>query len=130
MTDPIADMLTRIRNALAARHQRVDIPASKIKAEIARVLRQEGYINTYKVVGEGTRKVLRIYLKYGPSGEDVITYLQRVSSPGRRTYVRAKEIPRVLGGLGVNVLSTSHGVMTGREARRKNLGGEVLCNIY
>lgn len=130
MTDPIADMLTRIRNALAARHQRVDIPASKIKTEIARVLKEEGYINTFKVIGEGPHKTLRIYLKYGPEGEDVITHLERVSKPGRRVYVGAEEIPYVLQGLGICILTTSQGIMTGHEARRRHIGGEVLCHIY
>lgn len=130
MTDPIADMLTRMRNALAAKHQRVDIPASRIKTEIARILKEEGYIHNYKVSGEGAHKTLRIYLKYGPQGENVITHLGRVSKPGRRIYVGAQEIPRVLGGLGISVLSTSEGIMTGREARRKNIGGEVLCTVY
>lgn len=130
MTDPIADMLTRIRNGLAAQHQRVDIPASRIKIDIARVLKEEGYITTYKVIGEGVRKMVRVYLKYGPQGEDVITRLMRVSRPGRRVYVGAKEIPPVLGGLGVNVLSTSQGIMVGREARRRNVGGEILCRVY
>ncbi len=130
MTDPIADMLTRIRNALAARHQRVDIPASKIKTEIARVLKEEGYINTFKVIGEGPHKTLRIYLKYGPEGEDVITHLERVSKPGRRVYVGAEEIPYVLQGLGICILTTSQGIMTGHEARRRHIGGEVLCYIY
>ena len=130
MTDSIADMLTRIRNALAAKHQRVDIPASRVKAEIARILKEEGYINNCKVVGEGTHKILRIYLKYGPQGEAIVAHVERVSTPGRRIYVGAQEIPRVLGGLGVSVLSTSQGIMVGREARRKNIGGEVLCSVY
>jgi len=130
MTDPIADMLTRIRNALAARHPRVDMPASKIKADIARVLKEEGYISNYKVTSEGGRRLLRIYLKYGPQGEDVIVHLERVSTPGRRVYVGAQEIPKVLGGLGITVVSTSQGVMSGREARQKNVGGEVLCDVY
>lgn len=130
MTDPIADMLTRMRNALAAKHQRVDVPASKIKTEIARILKDEGYITNFKVLGEGPRKILRIYLKYGPQGEKVISHLQRVSRPGRRVYVGARQIPRVLGGLGISVLSTPQGIMTGRDARRRNLGGEVLCYVY
>jgi len=130
MTDPIADMLTRMRNALAAKHQRVDMPASRVKAEIARILKQEGYIQNCKVIGEGAHKTLRIYLKYGPQGEDIVAHLERVSTPGRRVYVGAQEIPRVLGGLGVSVLSTSQGIMAGREARRKNIGGEVLCSVY
>ncbi|MCS6806239.1 MAG: 30S ribosomal protein S8 [Acidobacteriota bacterium] len=130
MTDPIADMLTRMRNGLKARHQRVDIPASRIKMEIARILREEGYIFNYKLLGEGAHKVLRVYLKYGPKGEAVISQLERVSKPGRRYYVSAQEIPRVRGGLGISILSTSQGVMTGREARRRNIGGEVLCSVY
>jgi small subunit ribosomal protein S8 len=130
MTDPIADMLTQMRNGLTAKHQRVDIPASKLKVEIARILKEEGYINNYKVIGEGVRKALRVYLKYGPQGEDVIARLERVSKPGRRMYVGAEEVPRILGGLGVSVLSTSQGIMTGREARRRNIGGEVLCSVY
>lgn len=129
MTDPIADMLTRMRNGLKARHQRVDVPASKMKMEIARILKEEGYILNYKLLGDGTRKVLRIYLKYGPQGEAVISQLERVSKPGRRYYVGSQEIPRVRGGLGISVLSTSQGVMTGREARRRNIGGEVLCSV-
>jgi len=130
MTDPIADMLTRMRNALGAKHQRVDMPASKVKADIARILREEGYITNFKVIGDGAHRTLRVYLKYGPQGEEVIERLQRVSKPGRRVYVGAQEIPRVLGGLGISVLSTSQGIMTGREARRRNIGGEVLCNVY
>jgi len=130
MTDPIADMLTRIRNAVRARHPRVDVPASKLKVEIARILKEEGYINNFKVMGEGAKKTLRLYLKYGPEGETPILNLERVSRPGRRIYVGAKEIPRVLGGLGVAILSTPKGIMTGRDARRRNVGGEVLCYIY
>ncbi|GBC83303.1 30S ribosomal protein S8 [bacterium HR10] len=130
MTDPIADMLTRIRNAVRARHPRVDVPASKMKVEIARILKEEGYISNYKVMGEGAKKTLRLYLKYGPEGESPILNLERVSKPGRRIYVGAREIPRVLGGLGIAILSTPKGVMTGREARRRNVGGEVLCCVY
>ncbi len=130
MTDPIADMLTRMRNGLNAKHQRVDMPASKIKAEIARILKEEGYITNFKVIGDGVRKTLRVYLKYGPRGEDVVTRLMRVSKPGLRVYVNAQEIPRIQGGLGICVLSTSQGLMTGRDARRKNIGGEVLCSLY
>ena len=130
MTDPIADMLTRIRNGIQAGHQRVDVPVSKIKVEIARILREEGYISNYKVLGEGTRAMLRVYLKYGPAGERVIQRLERGSKPGSRYYVGWNEIPRVLGGLGVSILSTSHGIMTGREARRRRLGGELLCQVY
>ncbi len=129
MTDPIADMLARMKNALRAGHQRVDVPASKIKAEIARILKEEGYIVNYKPVVEGNKKILRIYLKYGDAGEQVITNLERVSRPGRRVYVKASEIPRVRGGLGIAILSTSQGLMTGQSARRRNLGGEVLCYV-
>ncbi|MBI4468052.1 MAG: 30S ribosomal protein S8 [Acidobacteria bacterium] len=130
MTDPIADMLTRIRNGIQAGHQRVDVPVSKIKIEIARILRDEGYISNYKVLGEGVETMLRIYLKYGPGGERAIQHLERLSKPGSRYYVNWREIPRVLGGLGASVVSTSHGIMTGREARRRKLGGELLCQVY
>lgn len=130
MTDPIADMLTRVRNGIQAGHQRVDVPVSKIKIEIARILRNEGYISNYKVLGEGIEAMLRIYLKYGPGGEQVIQRLERVSRPGSRYYVSWREIPRVLGGLGASIITTSSGIMTGREARRRKLGGELLCNVY
>ncbi len=130
MTDPIADMLTRIRNAVRARHPRVDVPASRIKVEIARILKEEGYISNYKVMGEGVKKTLRLYLKYGPEGETPIQNLERISKPGRRIYVGVREIPRVLGGLGIAILSTPQGIMTGREARRRRVGGEVLCYVY
>ena len=118
LTDPVADMLARIRNAIRARHQKVDIPASKLKTEIARILKEEGH------------KVLRVYLKYGNNNEAVITNLARVSRPGCRVYVRRTEIPRVLGGMGINILTTPKGVMTGRQARREGLGGELLCEIW
>ena len=132
MTDPIADMITRIRNAVGARHQRVDIPASRFKAEIARILEQEGYINGFKLIepAEGTPAVIRIALKYGPKGEKVISGLQRVSRPGRRVYFGRGDVTKVMGGLGTSILTTSHGVMTGREAVRAGIGGEVLCNIW
>lgn len=130
MTDPIADMLTRIRNALAARHSKVDVPASRIKMEIARILKEEGYINNYKVSGDGARKAIRIYLRYGPKGEMVLSYLARVSKPGCRYYIGAGEIPNILGGLGINIISTSKGLMTGKHARHARLGGELICNIY
>src|SRR5262249_24350326 len=130
MTDPIADMLTRVRNALGSRHSKVDVPASRLKIEIARILKEEGYINNYKVSGEGARKSIRIYLRYGPKGEMVINHLERVSKPSCRRYVGSGEIPNILGGLGMNIISTSRGVMTGKQARRSHLGGEVLCNIY
>jgi small subunit ribosomal protein S8 len=132
MTDPIADMITRIRNAVSARHQRVDIPASRFKGEIARILEREGYINGYKVVdaADATPAVIRIALKYGPKGETVISGLERVSRPGRRVYLGSGDVTKVMGGLGTSILTTSHGVMTGREAVRAGIGGEVLCNVW
>jgi small subunit ribosomal protein S8 len=130
-TDPVADMLTRIRNATRARHARVEVPASKLKIEIARVLKEEGYISTYKVVDESkTRKALRVFLKYTPDKRSVITNLQRVSRPGSRRYLSVKEIRGVVGWLGINILSTPRGVMTGRSARKERVGGEVLCEVW
>lgn len=128
-TDPIADMLTRIRNATAARHPKVDVPASKLKAEIARILKEEGYILNYKVAEEGARKTIKIYLKYQPNTKPVISELERISRPGCRVFVNCDEIPRVMGGLGVNILTTPRGVMTGRDARKQRVGGEVLCQV-
>ena len=125
-------MLTRMRNAIAARHTKVDVPASRLKIEIARILKEEGYITNYSIkTAEGSNaRTLRIFLRYGPNGESVISSLQRVSLPSRRVYVPSKEIVKVLGGLGINILSTSRGVMTGKQARKTNVGGEVLCNVY
>jgi small subunit ribosomal protein S8 len=134
MTDPISDMLTRVRNAVASKHARVDVPASKLKAEIARILADEGYIHGFKVVAAPTppveRQVIRLFLKYGPHGEKVITGIQRVSRPGRRVYFGRDDVPHVLGGLGTSILTTSRGVMSGREAAKAGVGGEVLCNIW
>jgi small subunit ribosomal protein S8 len=139
MTDPIADMLTRLRNAVIAKHSRVDVPLSRLKVEIARILESEGYIQGFKVLDEKLeqnqkprlpRQVIRIILKYGPRGEKVITGLERISRPGRRVYFRSTEVPHVLGGLGTSILTTSRGVMTGRAAARAGVGGEVLCNIW
>ena len=132
MSDPISDMLTRVRNAIQARHTKVDIPASRLKIEIARILKEEGYITNYSLkTTEGTNaRTLRIFLRYGPKGESVISHIERVSRPSRRVYVPNDEIARVLGGLGINILSTSQGVMTGKAARRAKVGGEVLCNVY
>ena len=129
MTDPIADMLTRIRNGIGARQQRVEMPSSKMRVEIARILKQEGYISNYKLGEEGKKKVLRVFLRYGPDGNSIISSLERVSRPGRRVYVGAREIPRVLGGLGINILTTPRGLMTGKAARKSRVGGEVLCNV-
>ena len=130
MTDPIADMLARIRNAVSAKHSRVDIPASKLKLEIARILKEEGYINNFVIKGEGSKKVVRIFLRYDSRGTPSITYLARVSRPGRRVYVGSHQIPRVLGGYGVNIVSTSRGLMSGKAARKENVGGELLAEIY
>jgi small subunit ribosomal protein S8 len=134
MTDPIADMLARIRNATAARHNRVDMPSSRLKVEIARILENEGYIQGFKVLaaepGERVQAQLRVFLKYGPRGERVITGIERVSRPGRRVYASRDDVPDVLAGLGTAILTTSRGVMTGREATKVGVGGEVLCNVW
>jgi small subunit ribosomal protein S8 len=135
MTDPIADMLARIRNAVIAKHTRVDIPASRIKAEIARILQDEGYIQGVKLLDDesatGTpEKTLRLFLKYGPHGERLITGLERISRPGRRVYFGRDEVPDVLAGLGTSILTTSRGVMTGRAAVKAGVGGEILCNVW
>jgi small subunit ribosomal protein S8 len=130
MTDPIADMLTRMRNAIKAKHSRVDIPASKLKLEIARILKEEGYINNFVTKGEGVRRTLRIFLRYDAKGVSTITHLSRVSRPGRRVYVGSAGIPRVLGGYGVNIVSTSRGLMSGKVAHKENVGGELLAEIY
>ncbi len=129
-SDPIADMLTRIRNGLQARHLKVDVPHSRLKMEIARILRDEGYILNFKPAEEGPKKVIRIYLKYTPGNVPVISRIERVSRPGCRVYVGWKEVPRVLGGLGVNILTTPKGVMTGRTAREESVGGEILCQLW
>ena len=137
MTDPIADMLTRIRNAVTARHARVEMPASKLKAEIARILQDEGYISGFKMVetpadrpGKAPRQQMRMFLKYGAGGEKAISGISRVSRPGRRVYSGSGEVPSVLGGLGVTILTTSRGVMTGRAAKQVGVGGEILCNVW
>ncbi|HZM87811.1 MAG TPA: 30S ribosomal protein S8 [Blastocatellia bacterium] len=130
MTDPIADMLTRVRNAYAAKHQKVDVPLSKLKIEIARILKDEGFINNYKIIGEGARRNIRIYLRYGAKGEQVMSKIERVSKPGCRVYVSGTSVPKVLGGMGINILSTSQGLMTDRRARREKVGGELLCRVY
>lgn len=129
MTDPIADMLTRIRNGLAAKHETVTMPSSKEKAAIAKILLDEGYINGYKVEGD-TKKTLTIDLKYGKNGEKVISGLRRISKPGLRVYAKVENLPRVLNGLGTALISTSCGMMTDRDARKKNMGGEVIAYIW
>jgi small subunit ribosomal protein S8 len=129
-SDPIADMLTRIRNAQSARHPKVDVPASKLKMEIARILKEEGYIANFKMTEEGAKKSVRIYLKYTPGNSPVISRIERVSRPGCRVFVGSREVPRVLGGLGINILTTPRGVMTGSTARKENVGGELLCQVW
>jgi len=130
ISDPIADMLTRVRNAISARHPKVDVPASRLKAEIARILKEEGYIANYKVAEEGVKRTIKIYLKYSPDNAPVISAIERVSRPGCRVYVGQTEIPRVLGGMGINILTTPRGVMTGRDAHKEHIGGEILCRVW
>ena len=130
VTDPIADMITRIRNGVRARLPKIDVPSSKLKVEIARILKDEGYVANFKTVEDEKQGMIRIFLKYGPGMERVITDLQRVSRPGCRIYCGKDQIPRVYGGLGINILSTSRGVMTGRAAAREGVGGEILCNVW
>ena len=130
MTDPIADMLTRIRNALVVKHETVEVPASNMKKEIARLLLQEGYITAYEFVEEGVQGKLVITLKYGPHGEKVINGLKRVSKPGLRIYASADNLPKVLNGLGIAIISTSKGMMTDKQARAERVGGEVLAYVW
>lgn len=130
MTDPIADMLTRIRNGITSRHERVELPTSKLKVELARILKSEGFISNYKVVEEVPQSTLRIYLKYSDDGEPVIHGIERISRPGRRVYRAKDEIPRVLGGLGLAIVSTSQGVLSGSDAVKKGVGGEILCQVW
>jgi small subunit ribosomal protein S8 len=130
MTDPIADMLTRIRNGITSRHDRIELPSSKLKVEVARILKNEGFISNYKVVEEGPQPTLRVYLRYSQSGEPVIHGIERISRPGRRVYRAKDEIPRVLGGLGLAIVSTSQGVLSGSDAAKKGVGGEVLCQVW
>lgn len=130
MTDPVADMLTRIRNGLMARQEKVDMPASRLKAEIARILKEEGFILNFKKMDDDKQGVIRVFLRKASEGSEVILGLQRVSKPGRRIYVSKDEIPKVQGGLGINIISTSRGIMTGRQAVREGVGGELLCNVW
>jgi small subunit ribosomal protein S8 len=131
MTDPIADMLSRIRNGIQAHHDRVEIPASKLKVEIARILKSEGFIRNYSLVDKDKiQAVLRVDLKYSPDGEPVIHGIERISRPGRRVYRNKQEIPSVLGGLGLAIVSTSKGVLAGHEAAKNGIGGEVLCQVW
>jgi small subunit ribosomal protein S8 len=130
LTDPVADFLTRIRNAQRARHQKLDVPTSKLKTEVARILKEEGYIANYKPAEEDGQKLLRVYLKYGPNNEAVIRDLKRISRPGCRVYIGKDEIKRVQGGLGISIMTTPKGVMTGRQARREGVGGEILAEVW
>ncbi|TVY06628.1 30S ribosomal protein S8 [Paenibacillus cremeus] len=130
MSDPIADMLTRIRNANVVRHETVEIPASSIKREIAEILKKEGFIRDAEYIEDNKQGIIRVFLKYGPNQERVITGLKRISKPGLRVYAKSQEVPRVLGGLGIAILSTSKGVMTDKEARQSKAGGEVICYVW
>ena len=130
VTDPVADMLTRIRNGSLAEHEKVDIPSSKLRVRLAEILKEEGFIKNFRLIEDKRQGVLRVYLKYGPSQERVISGLRRVSKPGRRLYVGADRIPSVLGGMGVAILSTPQGVLTDRESRKAKVGGEVLCYVW
>jgi len=130
VTDPIADFLTGVRNAVRAKHRKVDVPATRLKTEIARVLLRERYINNFKVIEDSRQGVLRLYLKYTADDQSVISGIKRVSTPGRRQYVRRDRIPRILGGLGTAIVSTSRGLMTDREAREAGLGGEFVCQVW
>ncbi len=130
VSDPVADFLTSVRNAIRARHRKVDVPASKLKTEIARVLLRERYINNFKVIEDTKQGVLRLYLKYTGEDVNVISGVRRMSTPGRRVYVGRARLPRVLGGLGTSIVSTSRGVMTDREAREAGLGGELICQVW
>jgi len=130
ISDPIADMLTRSRNAAKAKFNSADVPASKLKTELARVLKDEGYIKNYKFIQDGKQGILRIYLKYGPGQKATIYGIERVSKPSRRVYTKSKDIKPIYNGMGISILSTSRGIMTDKKARQENVGGEVLCNIW
>ena len=130
MTDPIADMLTRIRNANVVKHETVDVPASNMKKELSRILLEEGFIRGYDVIEDGKQGIIRIQLKYGQTGERVISGLKRISKPGMRVYADKHEVPRVLNGLGISIISTSKGILTDRQARKENVCGEVICYVW
>ena len=130
MTDPIADMLTRVRNANTVKHETVDVPASNIKKEIVRILLEEGFIRGYDVIEDGKQGIIRMQLKYGQNGERVISGLKRISKPGMRIYAAAEDVPKVLNGLGIAMISTSHGILTDKQARNNNVGGEVICYVW
>lgn len=130
MTDPIADMLTRIRNSLMASQELVNIPSSKLKINVAKVLKTEGYIRNFRLISDGQRKFIRIFLKYDKDGVPVIEGIKRISKPSRRTYAGSDKIPDVLNGYGIGIISTSRGLMTDREARKRNIGGEIICSVW
>jgi len=130
VSDPIADMLTRIRNGAKAKFNSIDVPGSKLKIEIAKILKEEGFIKNYKFLKDGKQGILRIYLKYGPDQSAVVYGLKRISKPGRRAYVKSGEIKPVYNGMGISILSTSKGIMTDKKARKENVGGEILCNVW
>ncbi len=130
MTDPIADMLTRIRNGNSAKFSKVDIPASKIKIQIARILKDEGYIKNFKVIKDNRQGILRLYLKYDEKNQQVLSSIQRASRPSRRSYAKKDNLPKVLNGLGLSIMTTSKGVMTEREARKQGVGGEIICTVW
>ena len=130
MTDPIADYLTRIRNANSVNHERVEIPASKMKKTMTQILKDEGMIRDFEYIEDGKQGIIRVHLKYGPNKQKVITGLKRISRPGLRVYAKKDEIPRILGGLGIAIISTSQGLMTDKQARKRGLGGEVLCYVW
>ena len=130
LNDPIADMLTRIRNAMSAGHPKAEIPASRLKIELARILKQEGFVANYRVADDDGKRTIKVYLKYRADSRPGITKLDRGSKPGRRVYTDSGRVPRVIGGMGINVLTTSRGVMTGKQAREMGVGGEILCNVY
>ena len=130
MTDPIADYLTRIRNANSVNHDKVEIPASKLKKTMSQILKEEGMIKDFEYIEDGRTGILRVHLKYGPNKQKVITGLKRISRPGLRVYAKKEDVPRILGGLGIAIISTSQGVMTDKQARKRGLGGEVLCYVW
>ena len=130
MTDPIADLLARVRNGLSARHEKIDVPASRLKVELARILKDEGYIKNFKVLDDRGAGLLRLYLKYDDAGKPVIHGVSRMSKPGRRLYAGKDALPQVLGGLGIAIVSTSQGLLTGHDAKKRGLGGELLCSVW
>ncbi len=130
MTDPIADMLTRIRNSVLVKNEKIDIPASRIKVEIAKILKEEGFVKSYKILKDKKQGILRLTPKYAPDGKPVVSGLKRISTPGRRVYIGKDEVPRVMGGVGIAIITTSKGILTDKECRREGVGGEVLCYIW